>query len=110
PRGPRAGARQGSRRRVVAREPGVARRDRAGGGGLMPVVRAADARREDGADTKRAGLATPSLGAAELIVCSLDAALGWHGAPHSHDREEVVVVTGGTGTAMLDGVTYAVEA
>jgi quercetin dioxygenase-like cupin family protein len=76
----------------------------------MPVVRAADARREDGADTKRAGLATPSLGAAELIVCSLDAALGWHGAPHSHDREEVVVVTGGTGTAMLDGVTYAVEA
>jgi quercetin dioxygenase-like cupin family protein len=76
----------------------------------MTVVRAADARREDGAGTKRAGLATPSLGSAELIVCSLDADFGWHGAPHSHDREEVVVVTGGTGTAWLDGVTYAVEA
>jgi quercetin dioxygenase-like cupin family protein len=76
----------------------------------MTVVRAADARREDGAHSKRAGLATPSLGAAELIVCSLDAELGWQGAPHSHDREEVVVVTGGTGTAMLDGVTYAIEA
>lgn len=76
----------------------------------MTVVRAADARREDGADSKRAGLATPSLGSSELIVCSLDAELGWHGTPHSHDREEVVVVTGGTGTVSLDGVTTAIEA
>lgn len=76
----------------------------------MPVVRAADARRADDATTKRAGLATPSLGSSELIVCSLEAGLGWHGAPHSHDREEVVAVTGGTGTVSLDGVTTAIEA
>jgi quercetin dioxygenase-like cupin family protein len=76
----------------------------------MTVVRPADARREDAAGTKRAGLATPSLGAAELIVCSLDAELGWRGAPHTHDREEVVVVTGGAGTAELDGVVHEIEA
>jgi quercetin dioxygenase-like cupin family protein len=76
----------------------------------MPVIRAAEARRAAGPGTKRAGLATPSLGAAELVVCSVDAELGWQGAPHKHDREEVVLVTGGSGTVTLDDETYEVAA
>jgi len=76
----------------------------------MPVVRAADARRAEGPDTRRAGLATASLGASELTVCSVDAEFGWQGVPHKHDREEVVVVVAGAGTAVLDGVAYEIEA
>jgi quercetin dioxygenase-like cupin family protein len=76
----------------------------------MPVIRAAEARRADGAGTRRAGLATPSLGASELIVCSVDAELGWQGSPHKHDREEVVLVVGGSGTVTLDDESHEVAA
>jgi quercetin dioxygenase-like cupin family protein len=70
----------------------------------MPLVRAADARRRERPGASGAGLATPSLGAAELIVCSASFEPGFGGgAGHKHDREEVVVIVAGSGVATLDG-------
>jgi quercetin dioxygenase-like cupin family protein len=72
----------------------------------MPIVRAADARRGD----IGAGLATPSPGASELIVCSASAEPARVGRAHSHDREEVIVLTAGSAVAVLDGERYEVVA
>src|SRR5439155_15729407 len=57
-----------------------------------------------------AGLATSSLGATELIVCAVRAEPGRTGVPHKHDREEIVVVIDGSGTATLDGEDHEIAA
>jgi len=72
----------------------------------MPVIRAADARRRG----SNAGLATPSLGATELVVCSVRAEAGQSGVAHKDDREEIVVVIEGSGTATLDGEEHEIAA
>ena len=48
-------------------------------------------------------LVTPSTGSPEMAVWEVDLSEGHAPAPHSLTRQEVFVVTGGAGTATLDG-------
>jgi len=68
----------------------------------MSVIRAASLHPITGQGSVYWPLATPSNGAAELIVARVAKAPGQPGSIHSHDHEEVVVALIGTATAVLD--------
>jgi quercetin dioxygenase-like cupin family protein len=69
---------------------------------MSHVIRAATMNRADDS----LGVATPTLGASESIVCSVKSPAGWRGKPHSHDREEIIVVLAGSGVVTLDGAPH----
>lgn len=69
----------------------------------MTVVRKGDANHSSSDAVEAWGLATPSLGAQELVVCRVQSSPGRVSRLHSHDREEVVVVLRGAAIAELDG-------
>jgi quercetin dioxygenase-like cupin family protein len=68
---------------------------------MSPVIRAADVRRVDAPGFSAEGIATPSLGTQEHIVCRARSDAGRRGRAHSHDREEILLVTAGSATAVL---------
>jgi quercetin dioxygenase-like cupin family protein len=68
---------------------------------MSRVIRATEMKRSG----ESAGVATPSLGADESIVCHVRSAPNWRGKPHSHDREEIIVALVGSGMVTLDGQT-----
>jgi quercetin dioxygenase-like cupin family protein len=72
----------------------------------VPVVRGGEERR-GGADGNRyAGVATPLLGARELVVARAAKDPGARSVPHSHDREEVVHVLSGRAVARVGDVEH----
>ncbi len=75
----------------------------------MPVVRAEAARRTSEPGLEAAGLATPSLGARELVLGTARIEPGRRQRPHSHDREEVISVLVGEAVATLDGEEVALR-
>jgi quercetin dioxygenase-like cupin family protein len=77
---------------------------------VSPVIRAADVNREERGEFVAAGIATPSLGAQESIVCWVKSPPGWSGRAHSHDREEIVVIVQGNGAAFLNDDRIEVSA
>ena len=69
----------------------------------MSLIRAASLQPITGKGSTYWPLATPSTGAAELIVVRVAKTPRQPGSIHSHDHEEVVVALTGTATAVLDG-------
>lgn len=55
-------------------------------------------------------LATPSRGACEVSVIRQRQAPDGFNPPHTHDREEVIVLLGGTLEVFIDGSTLRLEA
>jgi len=61
----------------------------------MILIRAASLQPAAGRQSTYWPLATPSTGAAELIVARVEKTPGHPGSIHAHDHEEVVVVLAG---------------
>jgi quercetin dioxygenase-like cupin family protein len=77
---------------------------------IMGVVRAADIPEFELMGNHMRGLATPSRGAAEVAVWRGVTEPGAATPPHTHDREEVLVVLAGSGRASMDGEQVEVSA
>ncbi len=69
----------------------------------MRIIRAAGLQPITGQGSTYWPLATPSTGAAELIVARVRKTPGHPGSIHAHDHEEVVIALAGTATAIIDG-------
>ena len=69
----------------------------------MAVIRAADVESFELMGNHMRGLATPTRGAAEVAVWRGSMEPGAATPPHTHDREEVVVVLAGAGSASMNG-------
>jgi quercetin dioxygenase-like cupin family protein len=67
------------------------------------VIPAADIVEHERGGNRMSGLATPSRGAAELMVWRTVLAPGGAPPPHSHDHEEICVVLRGTGVVREPG-------
>jgi quercetin dioxygenase-like cupin family protein len=63
----------------------------------MPIIRGDAVLAHERGGNRMSGLATPSLGAVELMVWRTVVTPGGGPPPHSHDREEICVVLRGTG-------------
>jgi quercetin dioxygenase-like cupin family protein len=74
----------------------------------MPVIAGADAPTFTLADTVFTGLAAPSRGATENAVWRVRLTSTENGAPHTLDREEVLVAVRGRAVASLDGAEHVV--
>ena len=69
----------------------------------MRVIRGDEVPETERGGNRMAGLATPSRGAAEVMVWRTRVAPGGGPPPHKHDHEEVCVVLTGTGIVREDG-------
>jgi mannose-6-phosphate isomerase-like protein (cupin superfamily) len=74
----------------------------------MPIVTGADAPTFALPDTVFTGLAAPSRGASENAVWRVRLTSTEAGAPHTLDREEVLVAVRGRAVASLDGAEHVV--
>ena len=63
----------------------------------MPVIRGGEIDAHERGGNRMSGLATPTRGAAEVMVWRTVVAPGGGPPPHSHDHEEICVVLRGTG-------------
>ncbi|GAA3470205.1 cupin domain-containing protein [Nonomuraea roseola] len=74
----------------------------------MPVVQGATAPVFTVGTTRFTGLASPSRGSKETCVWRTHVAPRTEPNIHSFDREEVLVVTSGSGVAHLDGTAHPI--
>jgi quercetin dioxygenase-like cupin family protein len=74
-------------------------------GGSMPVIAAPPAPTHDIGSARFTSLATPSLGTTETSVWSVEIPPHAPATPHSLTREEIFVVTAGTASVTIDGVS-----